>query len=84
MPCLCRVRAEEPVASLAAARARAGAAGITVNGLPIEAEDPALESYYRERVIIGPDAFTEPALDFDDFARAIREKLLRELRPPES
>ena len=62
---------------------RARAAGITVNGLPIEAEETALETYYRERVIIGADAFTEPAASFEDFARAISEKLLRELRPPE-
>lgn len=71
-------------ADIEAARLRAGAAGITVNGLPIEAEDHSLEAYYRERVIIGAGAFIEPARDFDDFARAIREKLLRELRPLES
>ncbi len=71
-------------ADIEAARARAGAAGITVNGLPIEAEDHSLETYYRQRVIIGADAFIEPARDFDDFARAIREKLLRELRPLDS
>lgn len=71
-------------ADIEAARARAGAAGITVNGLPIAAEDPTLEAYYRERVIIGAGAFIIPARDFEDFARAIREKLLRELRPLES
>ena len=71
-------------ADIEAARARAGDAGVTVNGLPIAAEDPTLETYYRERVITGAGAFVEPARDFDDFARAIREKLLRELRPLES
>ncbi len=71
-------------ADIDAARKRAAAADITVNGLPIEAEDITLETYYRERVIIGAGSFVEPAEDFIDFARAIREKLLRELRPPES
>ncbi|NMD08444.1 MAG: DUF1194 domain-containing protein, partial [Phyllobacteriaceae bacterium] len=37
--------------------------------------------YYRRSVIIGVDAFVEPAADFPDYARAIREKLIRELRP---
>ena len=32
-------------------------------------------------VIIGADLFVEPAQGFKDFARAMREKLLRELRP---
>ena len=32
----------------------------------------------------GPTSFIEPARDFDDYARAIKEKLLRELRPLES
>lgn len=66
---------------IADARKRAEAAGITVNGLPIMADDPALESYYREKVITGADAFVEPARDFGDYGRAIKEKLLRELRP---
>jgi hypothetical protein len=69
---------------LAAARRRSVAAGLTVNGLPILADDPALAAYYRDQVIAGAGAFIEPALDYEDFARAIREKLLRELRPPES
>jgi hypothetical protein len=66
------------------ARARIAAAGITVNGLPIMADDPVLADYYQKRVIVGPTSFIEPARDFDDYARAIKEKLLRELRPLES
>ncbi len=66
------------------ARQRAKAAGIIVNGLPIMADDPTLEAYYRDRVITGAYAFVEPARDFDDYARAIKEKLLKELRPMES
>ena len=66
------------------ARARAEAAGITVNGLPIMADDVALGDYYRGHVITGAAAFSQPARDFEDYARAIKEKLLRELRPVES
>ena len=71
-------------ADLDAARRRARMAGITVNGLAIEAEDKTLHDYYRHRVIVGADSFVEPARGFEDFARAIKEKLLRELRPLES
>jgi hypothetical protein len=67
--------------SLEDARQRAKLAGITINGLPISAEDKSLAAYYDGKVIIGADSFTEPASGFEDFARAIKEKLLRELRP---
>ena len=66
------------------ARARIAAAGITVNGLPILADDPTLADYYQKQVIVGPTSFIEPARDFEDYVRAIKEKLLRELRPLES
>ena len=39
------------------ARDEAVAAGITINGLPILAEEPALDTYYRKHVIGGPGAF---------------------------
>jgi len=71
-------------ADLDAARGNARMAGITVNGLAIEAEDKTLHDYYRHHVIVGADSFVEPARGFEDFARAIKEKLLRELRPLES
>lgn len=57
------------------------ASGITINGLSIEAEEAGLHAYYRDHVIIGADSFAEPAQGFEDFARAMKEKLLRELRP---
>ena len=66
---------------LEGARKKAQASGITVNGLSIEAEEAGLHAYYLDHVIIGADSFAEPAEGFEDFARAIREKLLRELRP---
>jgi hypothetical protein len=63
------------------ARVSANRAGVTINGLAIEAEDKKLTTYYENNVIIGSDSFVESADGFDDFARAIKEKLLRELRP---
>ncbi len=69
---------------LVKARAAAAAQQIIVNGLPILADDPALAAYYRDHVITGAESFVQPARDFDDFARAIRDKLVRELRPPAS
>ena len=68
-------------ADLEAARQAARAKGIIVNGLPIMADSPGLDRYYQTYVLIGLDSFIEPARDFDDYVRAIREKLLKELRP---
>jgi hypothetical protein len=59
----------------------AQAEGITINGLPILSENfPALDEYYRDEVIIGAGAFVEKASGFEDFGRAIRRKLLREIQ----
>ncbi len=67
--------------NLAAARETAVNSGIVVNGLPIDADGAGLTDYFRDKVIIGVDSFVEPAAGFADYARAIREKLIRELRP---
>jgi len=61
------------------ARAAALAAGITVNGLVILNEEPELDRYYSAHVIGGEGAFLIDATDFEDFARAIRAKLVREI-----
>lgn len=64
--------------------------GITINALVIGIDDPTLgdirqaeigelSSYFRTQVILGPDAFVQTALGFADYARAMREKLIREL-----
>jgi hypothetical protein len=66
---------------LDAARKLARLSGITVNGLAIESEQSGLFEYYQQHVITGADSFAIRAVDFDDYARAIREKLLKELRP---
>jgi hypothetical protein len=62
------------------ARDAAALAGITINGLAILNESPRLDRYYAEHVIGGSDAFVMAARDYDDFAHAIRHKLLREIR----
>jgi hypothetical protein len=61
------------------ARAYAAAHGVTVNGLAILADDPDLERYYRDSVIVGPGAFTLAAESFEAFAEAMHRKLIREI-----
>ncbi|MDX5359755.1 MAG: DUF1194 domain-containing protein [Alphaproteobacteria bacterium] len=58
------------------------ARGIGINGLPILNEDRFLYYYYRGNVIGGPGAFAEIANDYNDFANAIVEKLVREIGAP--
>lgn len=62
------------------ARDKIIANGVIINGLPILNDEPELDSYYRDRVIGGLGAFIEPAQGYDDFAQAIAEKLVREIR----
>ncbi len=61
------------------ARDAAVARGVTINGLAIEDFDLGLVDHFREEVIGGPGAFVVAANGFDDFARAVRKKLLQEL-----
>lgn len=60
--------------------------GVTVNGLVVNAADfegeTGLISYYRREVLRGPGAFLEIANGFDDYERAMRRKLEREVTPP--
>lgn len=65
--------------SPAPVRAHAASLGVTVNGLAILNEEPQLMSYYAERVIGGPGAFVMHADHYQDFGRAIRLKLIREI-----
>lgn len=63
------------------AKLLAGLQNVTINGLPILNRDsPNLDSYYQSEVISGPGAFIVVAKGFEDFGRAIRQKLLREIR----
>jgi Ca-activated chloride channel family protein len=61
-------------------RDRLAAIGVTINGLCVLNEEPDLLDYYRAEVIGGPGAFALACADYEDFAQAMREKLLREAR----
>ena len=70
------------------ARDRAVADGITINGLPIVNDRPGpygyppmpdLDLYYEDCVIGGYGSFVVVADGFQDFARAIRRKMLLEI-----
>ena len=58
---------------------------IQVNGLPINAAEFEAElhliEYFKTNVIRGDEAFLIIADGFDDFERAMREKLLMEIYP---
>lgn len=62
------------------ARDAAVALGISINGLPILSGSKYLESYYRDNVIGGPGAFLITVENLQDFANAMNQKLLREIR----
>lgn len=68
-------------------RDRLVAQGIVINGLPVmmnrsnfgRPPDVGLDKYYEENVIGGPGSFMIVAANFDDFGRAVRSKLIREI-----
>ena len=60
-------------------RDRAVARGVTINGLAILNEKAELGGYYAAHVIGGPGAFVLTAASYEDFAEAIREKLVKEI-----
>lgn len=70
-----------------AARDRAIASGLTINGLPLMTRDGIgsnwhledLDEYYRYCVIGGPGAFTIPVTDWAGFAAAVKRKLVLEI-----
>jgi hypothetical protein len=72
---------------VAPTRDDAVAKGITINGLAIVTENnksdvyylPDLDKYYAGCVIGGPNAFLHVSHGFEDFARAIRRKLVLEI-----
>ncbi len=69
------------------ARDAAVAEGIVINGLPLMTREgmgsdwhlDQLDIYYQTCVIGGPGAFVIPVLDWDDFAEAVRRKLILEM-----
>ncbi len=67
--------------SVAAARERAEAMGVTINALAILNAEPSLAEYYQNQLITGPGSFVVEAEDFSAFGAAIIRKLDREIRP---
>jgi hypothetical protein len=61
------------------ARDEAVAKGVTINGLPILTLEPDLDDFYRSEVIGGLGAFTIAIDSFEQFAGAIRRKLVDEI-----
>ncbi len=70
------------------ARDLALADGVTINGLPIinnkpsrygRVQIPHLDYYYIDCVVGGPGAFISVANGFEDYARAVRRKLILEI-----
>ncbi|MCV3272420.1 DUF1194 domain-containing protein [Roseobacter sinensis] len=69
------------------ARDAALEAGFIINGLPLMTTDalseiwgiPDLDIYYKNCVIGGPGAFVIPVLDWDQFAGAVKRKLVLEI-----
>ena len=55
------------------------AEGVTVNGLAILNEDPAIGRYYRDFVISGTGAFVMSTTSYEDFSAAMLEKLVKEI-----
>lgn len=72
--------------SVVEARDEATARGITINGLPIMLKRPSgfgdmedLDLYYRDCVIGGQGSFLVPVREREQFAQAIRAKIIREI-----
>ncbi|HXQ51669.1 MAG TPA: DUF1194 domain-containing protein [Stellaceae bacterium] len=61
------------------ARDEAVAAGVVINGLPILALEPDLDTYYHANVIGGAGAFVVAAQTYEVFAQAILDKLVNEI-----
>jgi hypothetical protein len=61
------------------ARDEAASNDITINGLPITLIEPQLDAYYRDHVIGGPGAFMVVAESYEQFADAVRRKLVQEI-----
>ncbi|WP_236019904.1 DUF1194 domain-containing protein [Sabulicella rubraurantiaca] len=69
-----RGRAPGPVRDLGVA------AGAVINGLAVVNEEADLLAHYERDVIGGTGSFAMECASYDDFAEAIRRKLLREMR----
>jgi hypothetical protein len=61
------------------ARDEAVAQGITINALAILTDEPLLDLWYLKNAVGGPGSFVLASPDFESFANAILDKLIREI-----
>lgn len=71
----------EPHFKLQDAQRLRASAGVTVNGLAIETDDRELGLYYQKYVAAGPENFVMVITTYQEYAEAIRRKLLLEINP---
>ena len=68
---------------VAVARDNAVARGIVINGLPVVVDRSAgsldITQYYSDCVTGGPGSFVLPVTEVEEFAEAVRQKLIREI-----
>lgn len=57
------------------------AKGITTNALVIVNKYGTLVPYFQKNIVRGVGSFVQPAYGYQDYARAIKQKILRELVP---
>jgi hypothetical protein len=69
----------EYVVMMPQARSMARVRGVTINGLAITNEDSTVAQWYEDNVITGPGAFVISVANYEDFATAMRRKLIREI-----
>ena len=63
------------------ARDRARSMNVTINALVISSAEQGLAEYYRRKVITGPGAFVMEIAQYEDYAEALKTKLIREITP---
>ena len=61
------------------ARHMATARGVVINGLAILNKEPDLARWYEQNVQTGPGSFVMSVASYEDFAQAMRRKLLKEI-----
>ena len=54
---------------------------VTINALVISSAELGLVDYYRRMVVTGPGAFVMEIADYEDYAEALKKKLIREITP---
>ena len=60
-------------------RVQFGSSKPCLGGFEVIPPDSLLDRYYEENVIGGPGSFMVVASTFEDFGRAVRSKLIREI-----